>query len=69
MEIAGIMGNIKTGHSDALAGVCGDIAILTSAWEIHIGIKLMSDEEAFATDSIAAQWIAFAQQAALGAHT
>jgi hypothetical protein len=51
---------------DDLAGVCGDIDILTSAWESNIALKLMSYEEALATDPIVASWISFAQNAALG---
>jgi hypothetical protein len=66
------MSNIRTGHSDLIsddfAGVCGGIAILIGAWESHIAIKLMSSEEAFTADFIAAQWIYFAQQVGLGAH-
>jgi hypothetical protein len=73
MEIADLMDMIKTGHtnfvSDNLAGVCGDIVILTSAWESNIALKLMSYEEALATDPIIASWISFAQNAALGSHT
>jgi hypothetical protein len=49
MEVAGLMDMIKTGHTnlipDDLAGVCGDIAILTSAWKSNIALKLMSQEE------------------------
>jgi hypothetical protein len=37
---------------DDLAGVCGDIAILTGAWESNIALKLMSYEEALAADPI-----------------
>jgi hypothetical protein len=63
------MDMIKTGHTnlipDYLAGVCGDIAVLTSAWESNIALKLMSYGEALATDPIVASWVSFAQSAAL----
>jgi hypothetical protein len=67
------MDMIKTGHTNLIpydhAGACGDIAILISAWESNIALKLMSYEEALATDPIVASWISFAQNAALGSHT
>jgi hypothetical protein len=73
MEVADLMDMIKTGHTnlipDDLMEVCGDIAILTSAWESNIALNLMSYEEALATDPIAASWISFAQKAALSSHT
>jgi hypothetical protein len=53
-------------HNNAflnLAGVCSDVAILTSAWESNIALRLMS------YDPIVASWISFAQNAALGSHT
>jgi hypothetical protein len=73
MEVADLMDMIKTGHTnlipDDLAGVCGDIAILTSAWESNTELKLTSCEEGLATDPIVASWISFAQNPALGPHT
>jgi hypothetical protein len=58
MEVADFMDMIKTGHTnlipDDLAGVCGDTTILTSAWESNIALRLMSYEEALATDPIVA---------------
>jgi hypothetical protein len=64
---------IKTWHTnliqDDLAGVCGGIATLTSAWESNIALRLMSYEEALAIDPIEASWISFGQTAALGSHT
>jgi hypothetical protein len=69
MVVADLMDMIKTGRTnlipDDLAGVCGDISILTSAWESNIALKLMSYEEALATNPILASWISSAQNAAL----
>jgi hypothetical protein len=47
--------------ADDLARVCGDISALIRAWESNVALKLISYEEAFAADPIAAQWISFAQ--------
>jgi hypothetical protein len=73
MEVADRMDMIKTWRTnlipDDLAGVCGDIAILTSAWKSNTALKLMRSEKALATDPIVASWISFAQNAALGSHT
>jgi hypothetical protein len=73
MDVADLMDMIKAGHTNLipydLARICGDTAVLTSAWESNISLKLMSYEEALATDPIAASWISFAQNAALGSHT
>jgi hypothetical protein len=59
MEIAHIVSFIRTGHSnlipDDLAGFCGDICVLISAWENSVAFKLMSYEEALEADPIAAQ--------------
>jgi hypothetical protein len=46
----------------------GNIAVLISAWERSVDLKMFSYEEARATDPIVAQWISFAQNAALGCH-
>jgi hypothetical protein len=36
---------------DDLAGVCGDIAVMISAWERNVDFEMYSHEEALALDS------------------
>jgi hypothetical protein len=73
MEIAELMHNIRNGQSnlipDDLAGVCGDIAVMISAWETNVGFRLYSHEEALALDSNIASCIQFAKNEALGSNT
>jgi hypothetical protein len=67
------MHKIRTVHSnlipDDLAEVCRTIACLVIGWERNVTFKIFSYEEALKENSIAASWIDFAQNAALGSHT
>jgi hypothetical protein len=54
---------------DALAGVCGEIAVVICAYERNVDFKMFSDEETLATNPIVAHWVSFSKNAALGAHT
>jgi hypothetical protein len=65
MEIADLRHKIRTRHGnlvpDSLVGVCGDIAVMISAWERNVDFKMFCYEEALATDQIVASWISFAK--------
>jgi hypothetical protein len=39
------------------------------SWAANVAFKMMTYDEALATDSIAAQWISYSRNAALGSHT
>jgi hypothetical protein len=73
LEVADLIHRIRTGQSnlipDDLAEVCRNAAVLINAWEQNVDFKMFSDEEELTTDSIVAQWISLAQNAALRTHT
>jgi hypothetical protein len=73
MEIADLIDKIRTRDSNLIqydiARVCGNIAVLISAWERNVDFKMFSYEEALAADPIVESWILFAQNASLGAES
>jgi hypothetical protein len=71
MEIAGIMELVKIGRQHTLPGQLqrgAETAALRGTLAQNIDLKLHNYEETLIIDSSVAQWIQFAQNAALGSH-
>jgi hypothetical protein len=75
MEIEEIITALKLGKEHTLSleleSICGEIAVLSSAWARNAGFALLSFEEAYQRKDVhpwLESWAVLAQNAALSAH-